>query len=583
MAYEFTPVLIPFALAAVCIFLPWYAVDELSDERFRTALFVASVSFSVWSVAELLRISATTMAAEQLWHNLRFIGPAFGAVGYFIFTAVYTNHEVWAGRRRWLLFVVPILTTGLVWTNAQHMLVRTAVESTTTGPFVMQFTPGPWFVVHAVYSYALVAVGTWWIITRFVGFQPNTYFRKQTVAVLLSFGIIMSLNLAYHLELVTLDWTPVGGALWAIIFTIAVSEYKLFDLSPLAREIVVENMESAMVVTNTSGEVIDINHTATVLFDLPEDEIIGQQLDAVFGISIEKIEQILASESNTETLHGQQTEDRYYEVTVSPISLQSEGDIGRVITFTDVTSRVERQQQLTAQKQSLERQNERLDEFASVVSHDLRSPLSTIGGWADIAADAVSDDDPDLDKIEDAVTRIQQSNDRMAEMIEDLLMLARAGQTVEETEPVALSEVATEAWGHAAVDDCVLESTIPDETTISADRGRLLRIFENLYRNANDHNDGTITIRTGILCDTNPNATGDTRTGFYIEDDGSGIPAANRDEIFEHGYTTDTDGTGFGLSIVQSIVSAHGWTISVTTGRDDGARFEITGMDLDSH
>lgn len=583
MGYEFTPVLIPFAFAAVSVFLPWYVADELSDERYRISLVVSTIALAVWALAELLRISATTVAAELLWHNLRFVGPAFSAVGYFVFAAIYTDNKAWVRRQRLgPLFVVPVLTSVLVWTTPQ--LVRTTVTATNDGAFVMGFTPGAWYILHAGYSYVLVAVGTWWIVNWFLEFRSNLYVRKQTGSVLLSATIIMGANLAYNLDITTLDWTPVGGALWATIFTIAVSEYRLFDLSPLAREVVVENMESGMVVTNTDGEVIDANHAATTMLAASDDDLIGHRLDDVFVTSMDTVEEILASESNTETVQAQREGNRWYEITISPISIPSDDDIGRVITFDDVTERVERQQQLEAQKQSLERQNERLDEFAGVVSHDLRNPLATVEGWGEVATDALAGEEPDLDDVEAALAHIEQAHNRMDRMVDDLLVLARAGQTVETTEPVGLAAVASEAWEHAAVDGCERDATIPDDTTIEADRDRLLRVFENLYRNASDHNEPPVTIRVGLLgdadADADSDADGSERTRFYVEDNGHGISANQRDDVFNHGYTTDSDGTGLGLSIVQDIVVAHGWHIEVTSGRDGGARFEISGVDL---
>jgi hypothetical protein len=99
-----------------------------------------TVPIAIWSVATMMRVSATTVAVERLWHNVRFVGPAFGSVGYLLFAAVYANHESWFRRRRLaLLFVVPVVTNLLVWTNRQP-LVGTSVESTGAGPYAMTFT-----------------------------------------------------------------------------------------------------------------------------------------------------------------------------------------------------------------------------------------------------------------------------------------------------------------------------------------------------------------------------------------------------------------------------------------------------------
>ena len=83
-----------------------------------------------------------------------------------------------------------------------------------------------------------------------------------------------------------------------------------------------------------------------------------------------------------------------------------------------------------------------------------------------------------------------------------------------------------------------------------------------------EHGGEDVTVRIGEL-----------DGGFSVEDDGPGIPPEDREQIFDAGYSTTRDGTGFGLSIVQEIIEAHGWTVAVTEGADGGARFEITGVE----
>jgi len=143
--------------------------------------------------------------------------------------------------------------------------------------------------------------------------------------------------------------------------------------------------------------------------------------------------------------------------------------------------------------------------------------------------------------------------------------MARQGQTVEETDAVDLLELSEEAWSNVDTMEATREFTT--EQTVQADRNRLLQVFENLFRNSLDHGREDVTIRVG-----------DIDGGFSIEDDGPGIPEEDRDEVLEKGYTTHEEGTGFGLSIVQTAIEAHGWEIAVTESPEGGARFEITGV-----
>lgn len=205
----------------------------------------------------------------------------------------------------------------------------------------------------------------------------------------------------------------------------------------------------------------------------------------------------------------------------------------------------------------LVRQNDRLEQFASIVSHDLRNPLSIATMYLE-RADAECDSEH--------LAEVAHAHDRMEALITDLLTLAREGKTVADTEELRLSAVAEAAWTNVATDGAELR--VGDDAVLRADEGRLRRALENLFRNAVEHGEEDVTVRVGRLAG-----------GFYVEDDGPGIPDGDRGTVFEAGYSTREEGTGFGLAIVQRIVDAHDWTITVTDGGEGGARFEVAGVE----
>ncbi|MGM0590169.1 MAG: sensor histidine kinase [Halobacteriota archaeon] len=198
----------------------------------------------------------------------------------------------------------------------------------------------------------------------------------------------------------------------------------------------------------------------------------------------------------------------------------------------------------------LERQNERLDEFASMVSHDLRNPLSIALGRLEQYRE--TGDDSDLETIGDALIRIE-------ELTADLTTLTRHGALPEDHDALSLSEVARDAW---EMIDSRSATLTTEECTVVGDRGQLQALFENLFRNAVGHGGDDVTVRVGPLGD-----------GFYVEDTGSGIPPEVRERVFEHGFTTGYGGSGVGLTIVRRIADAHGFEVSLVDGADGGARF----------
>ncbi|PSP54580.1 hypothetical protein BRC82_09480 [Halobacteriales archaeon QS_1_67_19] len=130
---------------------------------------------------------------------------------------------------------------------------------------------------------------------------------------------------------------------------------------------------------------------------------------------------------------------------------------------------------------------------------------------------------------------------------------------------MSLSEATTTAWETADTKEATLE--LAGDVVVEADDARFRELLENLFHNAVEHADHTATIEVGALED---------REGFYVADDGPGIPDDLAGDVFEHGFTTADDGTGFGLAIVDSIAEAHGWSVTVTDGSAGGARFEFT-------
>jgi PAS domain S-box-containing protein len=208
-------------------------------------------------------------------------------------------------------------------------------------------------------------------------------------------------------------------------------------------------------------------------------------------------------------------------------------------------------------EQELERQNERLEEFASIVSHDLRNPLNVAQGWLE----AVQSDVPD-----EELERIKEALDRMDAIIDDTLTLARQGQTIAGQEPIEITGLIEDCWRVVSTGDANVE--LSEEFQIHGDRDRVQHLVENLLRNAIEHGGHDVTITVGRL-----------ENGFYVEDDGQGISAEIRDQILEPGHTSNPDGTGLGLTIVREIAEAHNWDITVREGTDGGARFEFTDID----
>lgn len=250
-----------------------------------------------------------------------------------------------------------------------------------------------------------------------------------------------------------------------------------------------------------------------------------------------------------ETVHTQ-SDGSAIPVETHTTAIEVDGTRYHVGTIADISERVEGWEQL-------ERQDERLEQFASVVSHDLRNPLNVAMGRLQLAQEMT-----DSEHLE----HVERSLQRMESLIEDVLTMARDGNRIKEPEPVDLERIVHKAWRTTGSDDGHLEIE-GDLGTVQSDEKRLLEVFENLFENAVTHGSIDVTVRIGLTDD-----------GIFIADDGPGIPQGEMEDVMEYGYTTTERGTGFGLTIVEQIVTAHGWSVSLTESNRGGARVEFADI-----
>ncbi|MGM0397854.1 MAG: ATP-binding protein [Halobacteriota archaeon] len=311
-----------------------------------------------------------------------------------------------------------------------------------------------------------------------------------------------------------------------------------------------------VLVVEDDGTIVDANEAFLAWVERDRPDVVGENVLEIGFEPGDVLERILLRVESTDG-PGEKTVthvDSSGRAQISELDAEILSYLGesteRIGIFRDVTERV-------TSRKGLEEQIERLDEFSGIVSHDLRNPLNIAMGNLEIVREEC--DTPELETIETSL-------ERMDTLIGELLDFARAGNMVTEPDVVSLADMRAAA---SAMFDDADDVTVVGETdaTIYGDEEQVRRIFDNAFRNAREHAGPDVTIWVG-----------ETEDGFFIEDDGPGVPRSDRQSVLESGFTTTDGSSGLGLSIVSTIATAHDWTVRIESGRRGGAKLVFDGV-----
>jgi signal transduction histidine kinase len=509
------------------------------------------------------------------------IGGTGVGVTWVLFVVEYAGY--WDRMRWWthlLVWGVPAVYGVGILTNPWHGAIL-GTEVTEYG-FLTLVAPTFQPLAFAAIAYILLLVLGSYAVLLHLFLRTRNVHKKQTGAILagalvptIAYGLYMA-ELTPH---PALDITPVAFVLEAIVVGWALFRYDFLAVSPIATELYLQRMADPLLVLDERDRLVDYNDAAAGVLGIddagnrPHLQAIDADLEGALGAEQGTVE--------LSTPDGLAT----FDLTQTVIRDQHDRERGTMVVLRDVT-------ELEAQRAELERKNAQLERFTSVVSHDLRNPLNVAKGFAELARDQ---DDPE------ALERSIAAMDDMERLIDDLLTLAREGQTVDDLELVSFLDVVHAAWDSAPTTGASLEVADGADFECYADPDRFEELLGNLFRNAVEH--GMPEEDTAAAPDAVADSGADggeaeqaseapaltvtvagleDRNGFYVEDDGVGIPASEAVDVFDSGYSTAASGTGLGLAIVRSIASGHGWGVSLTASDAGGARFEFEGVRLAS-
>ncbi|MFB6268267.1 MAG: ATP-binding protein [Halodesulfurarchaeum sp.] len=536
--------IVAFGGAAVLCLANLPRASRVEDRDTRVGLQALLVTSGGWAAAHLGFIVASSRALSVAFYVAGLIVGLAAVPAWLYFCSAYTGRSLHRDptiRRTALAAFAGLIALKL--TNPVHNLYFSVGFSSVPFPHTTINTGSIHWVVMGL-SYALATVGYFMLFERF----QQVGYETKTLGILVAItGLPVLLDVIGFATplLIDITYEPLGVAVFAtgVLF---------FYLERFQTVRLAGRHDSPVIFLDDEDRIRDFNQSALERFPrLQSEESIGTPLEEI----VPTLEGALGVADPIIELEGP-GQRRYFQVSENPFDAGS-GGTGRALILTDVTEREQ-------YRRKLERQNERLDAFASVVSHDLRNPLNVATGRIELALEESGSEPEDASTEREHLSTALAALERMDALIEDVLTLAREGREIDEVTTVSLADVVDRCWGVVATGDATV--SMEDDPTLDADPERLQQLLENLFRNAIEHGGQEVEISVGAL---------DEEPGFYVADDGPGIPADERESVFESGFTTSEEGTGFGLAIVREIAEAHGWDISVTASEAGGARFEI--------
>ena len=513
---------------------------------------------SFWAGGSFLMLVAGGTLLAEVGLFIKALFSAVAAFAWLRFVSEYTGDSEWLpGWLWWLGAAESIVWSVLVVSNPGGLILE-GIEIGQFGVVTAAVeTPGLGAAVQLLIGASLVGLSLF-LLGRFF-LQTQGIYRYQAL-IIFAIGAIVLVSTTlfigdYQLHPL-IDPTPILFNLQAVGVGWALYRYDFLRVAPVIVTRFFREMDDPVLLINGDRVVADYNAAADALVDDLRTQV---SIDAIEDPAFSEMLTAAVTDGGTATEFIADTDSRrrIYDIEVTRVTDQFDTTQGYMIVLRDITDRKQRERQF-------EEQNERLEEFADVVSHDLRNPLSTAEGWVAAVTDALDGEEPDVDTAQMGLDHIAHSHDRMDELIDVLLTMARQGQTVADPEPVSLETCATKAWATAETGEMTLR--VDTDRTVPADPARLRQAFENLFRNANDHSEAATVVVTT------------TPEGFAVEDDGIGIDPDDREDLFAFGYSTNEEGTGIGLAVVKRIIEAHGWRITVGESDDGGACFEVTGV-----
>lgn len=532
----------------------------------------------------------------SIWfENIIYIGTCFLPLTVFFTSLIFTNTKITFKKSYLLLFVIPILSLIVLWTNDLHHLFYIQYSSSFTDTIY-----GPYFYVHSVYTYLLLIIG----IGRLLIFSIRNagFFSKQSLLISIGLACPVIVNvLGSFLKLIpmTVFITPISFSVSIICFALAIFKFDFLGIAPIALRKIADRMSDSYLVLNDDGTITDFNQTFLVTFKIKDIALRGQNFDEFCKsnkINYGKIKTAIAkTKDSKKTVSFEFHARRIHKIfSVEVNTIYSDGvSLGTLILFKDITQHIEDMETIK-NNQDILMERERLASLGQLIggiAHNLKTPIMSISGAAEGLTDLVKEYDSSID---DPEVNSQDHHDIAKDMGEWIVKIKEYTEymsdiiTAVKGQAVTLSEAENVSFD---IDELVkrvdilmkhelknaliymnVQMNAPKTTKINGDINSLVQVINNMISNAIQAYNGKTEQNIDLIL-----SKSDGNLIISVRDYGCGLPQKVQDKLFKEMITTKgKNGTGLGLYMSYSTIKAHfNGNITFESKEGEGTTFNI--------
>ena len=525
-----------------------------------------------------------------------YIGTCFLPITVFFTGLVFANTKITFKKKYLLLFIIPIISLLVLWTNDYHHLfyIHYSTNIATT-------EYGPYMTIHNIYSYTLLIIGILYMLKFSI--KNSGFFSKQSILIVLGMSTPVIVNIlgTYKIIPMKIYVTPITFTIAILCFALAIFKFKFLSIAPIALQTVVDKISDGYLVINEDNKIIDFNKTFLILSKMEDSYIRNKNIfDLVentdLSIKTDELNKLLLltkKTNKTQTINKYfEKLNKYFHIEFSSLN-NKQSFIGTLILFKDITQHTEDMKTIKDNQESL-MESERLASLGQLIggiAHNLKTPIMSISGATEALQDLTTELDKSIgnplvtdedfhDIAKDFSNWISKIRDYTEYMSDVITAVKGQAVTLSETENnsfdleelVKRVDILMKHELKNAIIYLSVKMYVDSKLIIHGDVNSLVQVINNMISNSIQAYNGRTEEEIELeFKKENENLV------ISVADHASGLPKKVQEKLFKEMITTKgKNGTGLGLYMSYSTIKAHfNGNITLESEEGKGTRFNI--------